>query len=120
MEIRHQNVSVIVAKMWADAPLEQKERFAELAKVEKEDHLKKYVFSTLGEIWEMLTGRYPGYRYQPVYRRTNVIRRRVRKDEADEEKCNNVAALLLKGTSGVELEEEIKDMQQPPATKGAK
>lgn len=41
VEIRHQNVSVIVAKMWADAPLEQKERFNELAKVEKEEHLIK-------------------------------------------------------------------------------
>jgi HMG box factor len=41
VEIRHQNVSVIVAKMWADAPLEEKARFSELARIEKEDHLKK-------------------------------------------------------------------------------
>lgn len=69
----------------------------------------------------MLIIRYPGYRYQPVYRRTNVIRRRVRKDEAEEEKCNNVAALLLQGTSGEKLEEEIKEqMRQPTAPKGAR
>ena len=56
-----------------------------------------------------LTARYPGYRYQPVYRRTNVIRRRVRKDEAEEEKCRSVAELLLKGKSGEALESEIKE-----------
>jgi HMG box factor len=56
--------------------------------------------------------RYPGYRYQPVYRRTNVIRRRVRKDEAEDEKCQSVAELLLKGKSGEALESEIKDKIQ--------
>jgi len=46
---------------------------------------------------------------EPVYRRTNVIRRRVRKDEAEEEKCQSVAELLLKGKTGTALESEIKD-----------
>ena len=41
VEIRHQNVSVIVAKMWAEASAEQKEEFNELAKIEKEEHQKK-------------------------------------------------------------------------------
>lgn len=65
--------------------------------------------------------RYPGYRYQPVYRRTNVIRRRVRKDDAEEEKCNNVAQLLLEGKTGEALAEEIKDggADKKP-TKGAR
>jgi HMG box factor len=39
--VRHQNVSVIVAKMWAEATAEQKAEFAELARVEKEEHMKK-------------------------------------------------------------------------------
>lgn len=54
-------------------------------------------------------GRYPGYRYQPVYRRTNVVRRRVRKDAAEEEKCKSVAQLLMQGKTGEELAEEIKE-----------
>ena len=41
VEIRHQNVSVIVAKMWAEASQEQKEEFNELARIEKEEHQKK-------------------------------------------------------------------------------
>lgn len=65
--------------------------------------------------------RYPGYRYQPVYRRTNVIRRRVRKDEAEEEKCRSVAELLIKGKSGEALEEGIKEkLAQEQSTKAKK
>lgn len=63
--------------------------------------------------------KYPGYRYQPVYRRTNVVRRRVRKDEAEEEKCKNVAELLMKGKSGQELEQEIKEKVASGVTTGA-
>ncbi|OWZ67297.1 hypothetical protein AYX15_01600 [Cryptococcus neoformans] len=104
VEMRHQNVSIITAKMWSEAPAEQKAHFNELARIEKEEHMKKY----------------PGYRYQPVYRRTNVVRRRVRKDEAEEEKCKNVAELLMKGKSGQQLEEEIKEKVANDDTKGAK
>ncbi|WVQ68497.1 uncharacterized protein L199_006705 [Kwoniella botswanensis] len=93
VEMRHQNVSIITAKMWSKAPPDQKAHFNELARIEKEEHMKKY----------------PGYRYQPVYRRTNVIRRRVRKDEAEEQKCKSVAELLIKGKSGEDLENEIKE-----------
>ncbi|KAK6910905.1 hypothetical protein I204_03058 [Kwoniella mangroviensis CBS 8886] len=93
VEMRHQNVSIITAKMWSEAPPDQKAHFNELARIEKEEHMKKY----------------PGYRYQPVYRRTNVIRRRVRKDEAEEQKCKSVAELLIKGKSGEDLENEIKE-----------
>ncbi|WRT68647.1 uncharacterized protein IL334_005626 [Kwoniella shivajii] len=93
VEMRHQNVSIITAKMWSEAPPDQKAQFNDLARIEKEEHLKKY----------------PGYRYQPVYRRTNVIRRRVRKDEAEEQKCKSVAELLIKGKSGEALENEIKE-----------
>ena len=52
-----------------------------------------------------------------MYRRTNVIRRRVRKDEAEEEKCKSVAALLMKGKTGVALESEIKhEMKRGPSS----
>lgn len=64
--------------------------------------------------------RYPGYRYQPVYRRTNVIRRRVRKDEAEEARCRDVAELLMKGTSGEQLAEEIKEKMIKEETRGRK
>ena len=37
-----------------------------------------------------------------------MIRRRVRKDPAEEAKCDDVAALLISGRSGTDLEEDIK------------
>jgi HMG box factor len=64
--------------------------------------------------------RYPGYRYQPVYRRTNVVRRRVRKDAAEEEKCKSVAQLLMQGKTGEELAEEIKENGTKSAGKHAR
>lgn len=65
VEMRHQNVSIIVARMWKEvsgvavrtvmratdmfqAPADQKSHFMQMAKKEKDDHMRKY----------------PGYRYQ--------------------------------------------------------
>ncbi len=41
VEMRHQNVSIITAKMWSEALVEQKKHFKELARIEKEEHMKK-------------------------------------------------------------------------------
>ena len=53
--------------------------------------------------------RYPGYRYQPIFRRTDIIRRRVRKDAAEDEKVEAVAEALIQGKAGGALEKEIKN-----------
>lgn len=53
--------------------------------------------------------RYPGYRYQPIFRRTDIIRRRVRKDGTEDEKVDAVAEALIQGKAGGELEKEIKE-----------
>jgi len=44
-----------------------------------------------------------------VFRRTDIIRRRVRKDVAEDEKVDAVAEALIKGKAKGELEKEIKD-----------
>ncbi|KAK8850518.1 hypothetical protein IAR55_004436 [Kwoniella newhampshirensis] len=93
VEQKHQNISVVAAKMWKEAPPEVRARFEEQARIEKEEHQRKY----------------PGYRYQPAFRRTNIIRRRVRKDPAEDEKVDAVAEALIKGKAGGELEQEVKD-----------
>ncbi|RXK41694.1 hypothetical protein M231_00929 [Tremella mesenterica] len=93
VEVKHQNISVVAAKMWREAPQEVRQQFQEQARIEKEEHQRKY----------------PGYRYQPVFRRTDIIRRRVRKDPAEDEKVDAVAEALIKGKTGQTLEEEIKD-----------
>ncbi|WVQ63308.1 uncharacterized protein L199_001460 [Kwoniella botswanensis] len=93
VEVKHQNISVVAAKMWKEAPLEVRAKFNEQARLEKEEHARKY----------------PGYRYQPAFRRTDIIRRRVRKDPAEDEKVDAVAEALIKGKSGDKLEKEIKN-----------
>ncbi|KAK4685816.1 hypothetical protein P7C73_g4324, partial [Tremellales sp. Uapishka_1] len=93
VEVKHQNISVVAAKMWREASQEVRQRFQEEARLEKEEHQRKY----------------PGYRYQPVFRRTDIIRRRVRKDAAEDEKVEAVAEALIKGKAGESLESEIKE-----------
>lgn len=44
-----------------------------------------------------------------MFRRTDIIRRRVRKDPAEDEKFEAVAEALIKGKAGDQLEKEIKN-----------
>ncbi|KAL7419486.1 hypothetical protein Q5752_006324 [Cryptotrichosporon argae] len=92
VESKHQNISVVAAKMWREAPEDVRQKFEEQARIEKEEHQRKY----------------PGYRYQPVVRRTDIIRRRVRKDPSEDKKVEAVAEALIQGKHGQELEHEIR------------
>lgn len=56
-----------------------------------------------------LHGSYPNYRYQPAFRRTDIVRRRVRKDPNEDAKCEAVASLLIQGATGEVLETEVKE-----------
>lgn len=80
--------------MWREAPQDVREKFQEQARLEKEEHQRKY----------------PEYRYQPIFRRTDIIRRRVRKDPVEDEKVEVMAEALIKGKKGDELENEVKDV----------
>ncbi|KAJ9123245.1 hypothetical protein QFC22_001441 [Naganishia vaughanmartiniae] len=93
VEVKHQNISIVASKMWAEAPPAVKAQFTEAAKKEKEEHARLY----------------PNYRYQPAYRRTDIIRRRVRKDPLEDDKCDAVASLLIQGKAGDALESEVKE-----------
>jgi hypothetical protein len=44
-----------------------------------------------------------------VFRRTDIIRRRVRKDQAEDDKVEAVAEALIQGKSGEKLEKEIRE-----------
>ena len=44
-----------------------------------------------------------------MFRRTDIIRRRVRKDPAEDDKVDAVAEALIKGKAGNDLEKDIKD-----------
>ncbi|KAJ9099991.1 hypothetical protein QFC19_005808 [Naganishia cerealis] len=93
VEVKHQNISIVASKMWAEAPPAVKAQFTEAARKEKAEHARLY----------------PDYRYQPAYRRTDIIRRRVRKDPLEDDKCEAVASLLIQGKAGNALETEVKE-----------
>ncbi|KAJ9121701.1 hypothetical protein QFC22_002321 [Naganishia vaughanmartiniae] len=69
-----------------------KTQFQEQARLEKEQHMRDY----------------PNYKYQPVYRRSQVVRRQIKADPVEEKKCALVANLLLDGKNGDELTKETK------------
>ena len=95
--------------MWREAPQEVRAKFQEQARIEKEEHQRLCVRSWRYAIEAGADSRYPGYRYQPVFRRTDIIRRRVRKDQAEDEKVEAVAEALIQGKSGEKLEKEIRN-----------
>ena len=89
--------------MWKEAPQEVRAKFQEMARIEKEEHQRLY----------------PGYRYQPVFRRTDIVRRRVRKDPSEDEKVDAVADALMQGKAGGSLEREIKEQMLPTPDTGS-
>lgn len=41
VEVKHQNISVVAAKMWREAPHDVRAKFQEMARIEKEEHNRK-------------------------------------------------------------------------------
>jgi len=89
--------------MWREAPQEVRAKFQEQARIEKEEHQRLCVRSWRYAIEAGADSRYPGFR------RTDIIRRRVRKDQAEDEKVEAVAEALIQGKSGEKLEKEIRN-----------
>ncbi|PWN41645.1 hypothetical protein IE81DRAFT_330728 [Ceraceosorus guamensis] len=92
LSANHSNISVIISHMWRSLPTEEKEMWAKEAQREKDEHALLY----------------PDYKFKPVYRRENVVRRSVRKEADEEEKNLQIADHILKshGRDGVQLGEE--------------
>jgi hypothetical protein len=83
----HSNISVIISHMWRSLPEEEKAQWYQEAEREKEEHRQMY----------------PDYKFNPVLRRTAVVRRNVRREEGDEERCLEIADQILKqyGREGI-------------------
>ncbi|CEH11707.1 HMG-box transcription factor [Ceraceosorus bombacis] len=92
LSANHSNISVIISHMWRSLPTEEREMWAKEAQREKDEHALLY----------------PDYKFKPVYRRENVVRRSVRKEGDEEEKNLKIADHILKshGRDGVQLGEE--------------
>ncbi|KAJ7596841.1 hypothetical protein C8J56DRAFT_298696 [Mycena floridula] len=105
VERDHRHVSRILGHIWAQLPKEEKDEWKRKAEAEKAAHLKKY----------------PGYRFSPTPRAGKPLKRNVnRNGTEDMMRCRQVAAFILAGKEGDDLEVAVKDIDSvmpPPAKK---
>lgn len=87
VERDHRNISRIISHMWHSLGKEERALWEAQAEAEKERHRREY----------------PGYKYRPGSRRTNIHRRNVRRLSGTERQCEQIADVILKacGRAGV-------------------
>lgn len=95
VERDHRHISRIIGHYWNQLPESEKAVWRLKAEQEKADHMKKY----------------PGYRFTPTVRTQRPLKRNVKRNGKDDlMRCRRVAALLLEGKEGDELETAVKDI----------
>jgi len=97
IETNHGSLSKIIGNCWRALPLEEKRIWEIKAKQEKEAHSK----------------RYPGYRFRPVHNK-NKDKKKAKATPApeDEQRCEEVAQLLLEGMKGDQLAAAIRRLDE--------
>lgn len=97
IETNHGSLSKIIGNCWRALPLEEKRIWEIKAKQEKEAHSKKY----------------PGYRFRPVHNK-NKDKKKAKPAPTfeDEQRCEEVAQLLLEGIKGDELAAAIRKLDE--------
>lgn len=97
IETNHGSLSKIIGNCWRALPLEEKRIWEIKAKHEKEAHSKKY----------------PGYRFRPVHNK-NKDKKKAKTPHTleDEQRCEEVAHLLLEGMKGDELAAAIRMLDE--------
>lgn len=103
VEADHRIISRIIGHCWNKLPEEEKNTYREMASQEKAEHMRKY----------------PNYRFTPNAREKKPLRRKTKRNGAEDMlRCVEVAELLLDGKEGHELEEAVKRMK--PIPRGSK
>lgn len=101
VEHDHRHISRIIGHCWNQLPESEKDKWRQKAEQEKLDHILKY----------------PGYRFSPSVRTKKAVKRKVKRNSAEELlRCKQVAELLLAGKQGVELDSAVMSMKSPLAT----
>ncbi|TCD63369.1 hypothetical protein EIP91_005622 [Steccherinum ochraceum] len=98
IETNHSSLSKIIGNCWKALPPEEKKPWDTLAKQAKAKHQKLY----------------PDYRFRPVHNKAKKQAREAAKNKAlptpqDEQRCEDVAAMLLEGKKGDELAAAVRD-----------
>ncbi|KAH8082806.1 hypothetical protein BXZ70DRAFT_585377 [Cristinia sonorae] len=93
----------VTGNCWRALPLEEKKTWENLAKQAKAKHQKLY----------------PDYRFRPVHNKAKKLAREAAKAKTmgiqDEQRCEDVAAMLLEGKKGDELAAAVRDYDQSRA-----
>ncbi|KAH0826791.1 hypothetical protein J3R83DRAFT_5210 [Lanmaoa asiatica] len=97
IETNHGSLSKIIGNCWRALPLEEKRIWEIKAKQEKDAHSKKY----------------PGYRFRPVHNKNKDKKKeRTVATPEDEQRCEEVAHLLLEGMKGDKLAAAIRRLDE--------
>ncbi len=89
VERDHREISRICGVRWRALPVEEQERYKHLARLEKDRHMLKY----------------PDYKYAPASRVGKAQHKKAKKgSEAEEVRCQLLAAMVMHGAHGDELE----------------
>ncbi|KAG6369510.1 hypothetical protein JVT61DRAFT_14308 [Boletus reticuloceps] len=97
IETNHGSLSKIIGNCWRSLPLEEKRVWEIKAKQEKEAHSK----------------RYPGYRFKPVHNKSKDKKKaKATPTPEDEQRCEDVAQLLLEGIKGDQLAAAIRRLDE--------
>ncbi|KAF9456808.1 high mobility group box domain-containing protein, partial [Collybia nuda] len=98
VERDHRHISRIIGHCWNQLSETEKDVWRRKAEQEKVEH----------------SLRYPGYRFSPTTRKKKPVKRKVKRNGKEELlRCKQVAALILSGKEGEELDTAVKCLNIP-------
>ncbi|RDB28976.1 Transcription factor ste11 [Hypsizygus marmoreus] len=104
IERDHRDISRIAGHCWNNLSGEEKARYQRLAAQRKQMH----------------TIENPGYKYAPAARKDRAPKRKAKKgNEEEEERCRQLATLVMEGVSHADLREAMKDIKKKPVEKSS-
>ncbi|KAG8803348.1 hypothetical protein FRC18_007324, partial [Serendipita sp. 400] len=96
LEADHSTISKIIGVCWRTLPARQRKRWEQKALEAKAAHKKQY----------------PDYRYTPVHRKGPSRKKAKKEQKKDDARCEELAQLLLSGSTGADLEARVKKMDE--------
>lgn len=97
VETNHSTLSKIAGITWAILPPHERDIWYAKAKVLADEHKKQW----------------PGYTFKPIYPKEKPEKRKVKEvGQRDQKRCEKIAALLVEGKKGAELDAAIKEFDR--------
>ncbi|CAA7263291.1 unnamed protein product [Cyclocybe aegerita] len=100
VETNHSTLSKIIGLTWQNLPNEERQKWHALAKVAQDEHKR----------------RFPQYAFRPIHNKSKGAageRKKLREvSPKDNKRCAKIAELLVRGTTGQELEDAIHEFDK--------